>query len=447
MCVAADKTTNFYKMKPDDYKELLKKNIEKEYKKAPTSAEKQINTQAKAIAENLKLDNRIETLARKNAFISLKDHKDNFHNNPTCRLINPSKSEIGKLSKQILDTINKTIVETTGVLQWKNTRAALDWFNSIPNKKQHSFIAFGIVNFYPSISEKLLNDALSFAARYTDISAEERKIILHSKQSLLFNDNTPWAKKNSSNSFDVTMGSFDGAETFELVGSYLLNQLPGGIKNHVGLYRDDGLGAFQLTPRQIERIKKDICNVFSDNGLKITIEVNKKTVNFLDVTLNLNNGSHETYSKPNNTPLYVHRESNHPPSIIKNIPLAINKRLNKISSSKESFDKAAPVYQEALTKSGYEHKLEFSEAANEQPRDRRNRRRNITWYNPPFSKHVKTNVGKKFLSIVKDSFPKGHPLKKIFNKNTLKISYSCMPNLQSKISAHKNMLKGDETTM
>ena len=48
---------------------------------------------------------------------------------------------------------------------------------------------------------------------------------------------------------------------------------------------------------------------------------------------------------------------------------------------------------------------------------------------------------------MKDSFPKGHPLKKIFNKNTLKISYSCMPNLQSKISAHnKNMLKGDERT-
>ena len=126
--------------------------------------------------------------------------------------------------------------------------------------------ALDIVNFYPSISEKLLNDALSFAARYTDISAEERKIILHSKQSLLCNDNTPWAKKNSSNSFDVTMGSFDGAETCELVGSYLLNQLPGGIKNHVGLYRDDGLGAFQLAPRQIERIKKDICNVFSDSG-------------------------------------------------------------------------------------------------------------------------------------------------------------------------------------
>ena len=80
---------------------------------------------------------------------------------------------------------------------------------------------------------------------------------------------------HSSNSFDVTMGSFDGAETCELVGSYLLNHLPRGIKNHVGFYRDDGLGAFQLTPRRIEGIKKDICKVFSDNGLKITIEANK----------------------------------------------------------------------------------------------------------------------------------------------------------------------------
>ena len=47
-----------------------------------------------------------------------------------------------------------------------------------------------------------------------------------------------------------------------------------------------------------------------------------------------------------------------------------------------------------------------------------------------------TNVGKKFLCIVKESFTPGHPLRKIFNRNTLKVSYSCMPNLESKISAH-----------
>lgn len=59
------------------------------------------------------------------------------------------------------------------------------------------------------------------------------------------------------------------------------------------------------------------------------------------------------------------------------------------------------------------------------------RRRNITWYNPPFSKRLFSNVGKKFLNIVKESFPNSNPLRKIFNKNTLKVSYSCMLSLDA----------------
>ena len=164
-----------------DYKSLLRKNIEKEYKKVPDNAEMHINTEAKVFAQTLEIDDRVEALAPKESFITLKDHKDNFQNNPTCRLINPTKSELGKVSKQILDKINKAIIDKTNVHQWKNTRATLDWFINIPNKEQHSFIAFDIVNFYPSISHKLLNDALSFAASYTDISAEDRNIIFHTK--------------------------------------------------------------------------------------------------------------------------------------------------------------------------------------------------------------------------------------------------------------------------
>ena len=54
--------------------------------------------------------------------------------------------------------------------------------------------------------------------------------------------------------------------------------------------------------------------------------------------------------------------------------------------------------------------------------------------------NVSTNVGRRFLNIVKKCFPDGHPLKKIFNKNTLKVSYSCMPNLDSKIKSHNKVL-------
>ena len=127
--------------------------------------------------------------------------------------------------------------------------------------------------------------------------------------------------------------------------------------------------------------------------------------------------------------------------------------------NKESFEKAAPLYQSAISKSGYNHQLKFesdstsnreitteTNSANQPPK--RPRHRNVMWYNPPFSKNVKTNVGRNFLNIVKDSFKKGHPLHKIFSKNTLKVSYLCMVNLGSKISAHNKSLleKSTHTT-
>ena len=147
------------------------------------------------------------------------------------------------------------------------------------------------------------------------------------------------------------------------------------------------------------------------------------------------------YMKPGNTPLYVHAKSNHPPEILKRIPESINQRLSDISSDEREFNNAAPPYQAALKKSGYEYKLHFA------PKDRRNKRRrkrtrNITWFNPPFDARVKTNLGREFLKIVRECFPKRHVLHTIFNRNTLKLSYSCMPNVESIISAHnKNLIK------
>ena len=102
-----------------------------------------------------------------------------------------------------------------------------------------------------------------------------------------------------------------------------------------------------------------IFRLFLANIWQITIEANKKVVNFLDVTLDLNTGKFKPYTKPMSTPLYVHSQSNHPPNIIRNIPAAINRRLSSISSDRAVFNEAAPPYQEALRKSGYTHQLEF----------------------------------------------------------------------------------------
>ena len=65
-----------------------------------------------------------------------------------------------------------------------------------------------------------------------------------------------WTKRTNSD-FDVTMGSYDGAETCELVGLYILSQLK-NLDINIGLYRDDGLAVCRKTPRQAERIKKEI---------------------------------------------------------------------------------------------------------------------------------------------------------------------------------------------
>ena len=258
-------------MEPTKYNQLLHDNITKTYKKAENSQLKKIDDKAKTITEKLQIDDRVEATATKEAFITLKDHKDNFENKPTCRLINPSKQEIGKISKQILDNINKKLLEVTKVNQWKNTSSVLQWFKHLPNKQRCAFITFDVVEFYPSISETLLERALDFAGNYVTISDDDRHIILQAKQSLLFNNGNPSQKRNTDTLFDVTMGSYDGAETCELVGTYILSQLkeiPYGM--NIGLYRDDGLAVLDQTPQKIEKIKKEICKVFAKNNLRIT---------------------------------------------------------------------------------------------------------------------------------------------------------------------------------
>ena len=89
-----------------------------------------------------------------------------------------------------------------------------------------------------------------------------------------------------------------------------------------------------------------------------------KTTNFLDITMDLQTGEYKPDMKPNNRPLYIHKESNHPPNIIKNIPENINRRLTAISSNEAVFKKAAPIYQEALQRSGYTYELKYQPSTN-----------------------------------------------------------------------------------
>ena len=120
LLIPADKTTNLYKVKTVDHDQLLQDNVRAKYKKTDSSSVGHTNLEAKSIPNSLKLGDRIEKIAKKNAFVPLKDHTPNFINNCKCHLINPTKSKIGINSKQLLDQINNTIRFKTELKKWRN---------------------------------------------------------------------------------------------------------------------------------------------------------------------------------------------------------------------------------------------------------------------------------------------------------------------------------------
>ena len=170
-----------------------------------------------------------------------------------------------------------------------------------------------IKDFYPSIKEDLLIEALEFAKQHVTIKSKDRETIVHARKSLLYNEGKPLIKKQSNN-FDVTMGSYDGAEVCELIGTFMLS-LIGNMynRNNIGLYRDDKLTVFKNTSNpQSQNVKKSFQKMFENKGLDIIIYCNMNIVNYLYVTLNSNDWSYRPYTKPNEETNYVHANFDHP---------------------------------------------------------------------------------------------------------------------------------------
>ena len=163
----------------------------------------------------------MDITAKRQCFVTSKDHKDNFRVNPKYRLLNPTKSELGKIRKHVLQQVSTNIRTALNVNQWQNTSEVKKWFQNII----HTFTIFDIQEFYPSIGEKLLKDAVLFAQTHANIIRKDIEVIFHCRRSLLFHNNEPWIKKDSNGDFDVTMGSYDGAEVCELAELFMLKEL------------------------------------------------------------------------------------------------------------------------------------------------------------------------------------------------------------------------------
>ena len=141
------------------------------------------------------------------------------------------------------------------------------------------------------------------------------------------------------------MGAYHGAQVCELVGLFMMSRLKHIKDLGLVIYRDDVLGVTRATSRQQERMRQQIIQIFREHGLSITIFINLKTVNFLDVTLDLAKNEFKPYRKPGDKPLYVNSQSNHPPQVLKNIPLGIERRLVQMSCNEEVFNAVVQDYQ------------------------------------------------------------------------------------------------------
>ena len=133
----------------------------------------------------------MECHSEANAFITIKDHKQEFPNSIKCRVINPASNNLGRVSKRILHKVNHKCRDASGVNQWRSTQDVLKWFSIVhsanPTKEKAKFLQFDICEFYPSITE-LLRNSLDFAKTHTPVDQEDEELIMACRKSVLFSN-------------------------------------------------------------------------------------------------------------------------------------------------------------------------------------------------------------------------------------------------------------------
>ena len=158
---------------------MMFKAVVKNYKKAPPDLEKELNNEAKMLAHRLGIVDRVEKYNTKNCFITIKDHKSDFKTNPECRLINRAKTQIGRISKIIVQDICDSLSLALSINQCRSTKDCIKWFEEYEKNDRCSFIKYDIKDFYPSITERTLDRALDLAKEYMVIPLDKMEIIKH----------------------------------------------------------------------------------------------------------------------------------------------------------------------------------------------------------------------------------------------------------------------------
>ena len=116
-----------------------------------------------------------------------------------------------------------------------------------------------------------------------------------------------------------------------------------------GLYHHDGLVIVdKSTPKKCDGIRKRLHRLFGEFGFKLDTQTELKIADYLDVTLNLFNGTVSPFRKRNQDLRYEDRGSNYPKQVFSHIPKGIEIRLSNNSSNKDIFERNKQEYEEAL---------------------------------------------------------------------------------------------------
>ena len=136
-----------HKMKPCKHQEILKNKITDNNKTDYNNTIDQINNDTYRFASKLHIEDRLGKFKKKDVHILFKDHKPNFEDKLQSRLINPSKTELGKVSKNIIQNIVTNVKKANYSNLWRNSYDTIEWFEKIKNKSKTTFTQFDITDF------------------------------------------------------------------------------------------------------------------------------------------------------------------------------------------------------------------------------------------------------------------------------------------------------------
>ena len=278
--IKGDKSPTYYKVSTAQYHKLMRDAVTKEYKRVSREHLDIVNFEARKIADNLGIANRVPKFSEGAPFLTIKDHKEDFPRRIKTRWINPAKSCLGVVSKAILEGICKGVKKELNLNLCQSSREVIRWFNLLTGKESMYILKFDIENYYPSITKELFETALNWAKNYVEVSKEEELILENARKSFVVWDEGVWEKKTGIN-FDIAMGAFDGWEATDLVGLYILWRIGELIPElKVVLYRDDGLEAAKWSGPVATKKKKKLEALFKELGLGVVVDILLESTDF-----------------------------------------------------------------------------------------------------------------------------------------------------------------------